>query len=239
MAEALLYVALDHNDRKSNVSLAEKLNPIDGKFGYKINLDHYCLWPWYVEEIAKLDKPFFVDLKMSNGSRTMRNIVEDVVSKGARHTNVWASAERLIKPLAELTRNSNTELLGVTITTHFTEDYCRKFFGKSLPDTVRLWSEAALENGCDGIIIPGTTLNAVANLDCPKLVPAIRPLWFQDRKTNDQEQPVTPTEAKEGGATIMVCGSPIYKSPDPVEALQRILEEIKGNPAGKVIRPYV
>ncbi len=156
----------------------------------------------------------------------MRNIVEDIALRGADLTNVWAFAERLIRPLAETLKNSKTKLLGVTITTHFTEEYCQRLFGKSLPETVKMLSGIALGNGCHGIIIPGTTLDAVADLDCLKLVSAIRPPWFKDKRTNDQEQTVTPTEAIRGGANYLVCGSPIYKQLYPREALQRILEEM-------------
>lgn len=226
MAEQLLYVALDHNDRDANLKLAHQLAPKQGNFGFKINQDHYSLWQGYVEEIATLNKPFFVDTKINNGSRTMTNIVKDIAKRGADLTNVWAFAERLIVPLAKTLEGSKTRLLGVTITTHFTEKYCQRIFRKSLPETVRLLSEIALENGCHGIIVPGTTLNAVADLQCLKLVPAVRPSWFEDTKANDQEQTVTPTEAIQSGANLLVCGSPIHKSSKPTEALLRILEEI-------------
>lgn len=227
MAEKILYIALDHNDQASNLTLAQQLAPEQGSFGFKINQDHYSLWKGYVDEIATLKKPFFVDTKINNGSRTMINIIKDIASKGADLTNVWAAAERLIVPIAETLENKRTRLLGVTITTHFTEEYCQRIYKRSLPETVRMWSEIALENGCHGIIIPGTTLDVVKDLKCLKLVPAVRPEWYEDRKSNDQEQTITPTEAIKGGADYLVCGGPIYKHPKPNEALQMILEEIQ------------
>lgn len=45
---------------------------------------------------------------------------------------------------------------------------------------------------------------------------------------NDQEQPVTPTEALQKGANVLVCGTPIRKSPNPLEAMIRIYEEMWG-----------
>lgn len=229
MTEALLYVALDHNSKRQNIDLAESLYFEQGNFGFKINQDHYTLWPDYVKTLEQHhigDKPLFIDTKISNGSRTMSNIVQDIVSLGARHTNVWANAERLIRPLLDIVDGTGTELLGVTVTTHFTEKYCQAYFRRSLRDTVRMWSEVALENGCNGIIVPGTALRAVEDLRCTKVVPAVRPLWFKNKGANDQEQTVTPTEAIQGGANIVVCGTPIYTHPKPTEALQMILEEI-------------
>lgn len=227
MAEALLYVALDHDDRDMNLDLARSLYQEPGNFGFKINQDHYTLWPGYGIVISGLGKPEFIDTKINNGSRTMWNIIKNIVSIGAHHTNVWAAAERLIQPLTVLVEGTNTKLLGVTVTTHFTEDYCKTYFRRSLPDTVRMWSEVALENGCSGIIVPGTTLRAVEDLKCTKLVPAVRPPWFEDKGANDQEQTVTPTEAIQMGADIVVCGTPIYTHPKPAEALKMILEEIR------------
>ncbi len=226
MAETLLYVALDHNDFRSNYYLAQDLSTEPGNFGFKINQDHYTLWNKYAEQIATLGKPLFVDTKISNGARTMRNIVNNIASLGAAHTNVWANAERLIKPVAQDLLGTPTQLLGVTVTTHFTDEYCQRIYKRDLRDTVRMWSEIALENGCDGLILPGTALDVVSDLDCLKAVPAIRPDWFEDKGANDQEQPVTPTEAIQGGANILVCGSPIYRDPEPRMALARILEEI-------------
>lgn len=229
MAEALLYVVLDHNSKRQNIKLAESFYFEQGNFGFKINQDHYTLWPDYaraLQEDTIGNKPLFIDTKISNGARTMANIVENIVALKAKYTNVWANAERLIKPLAKIVKGTETELLGVTVTTHFTEDYCQAYFRRSLPDTVRMWSEVALENGCTGIIVPGTTLRAVEDLKCTKVVPAVRPDWFENKGANDQEQTVTPTEAIQGGANIVVCGTPIYTHPKPAEALQMILEEI-------------
>jgi len=225
--ERELYVALDHNDRGSNLALAADLSPEQGSWGFKINQDHHSLWPGYADEIIQLGKPVFVDTKINNGKRTMANIVRDISSRGARLTNVWAAAERMIEPLPTIAHAGGTELLAVTVTTHFDEDFCQRIFRRSLGDSVRMFTEIALEQGCDGVILPGTTLDAVADIATKKLVPAVRPDWFEDKKANDQEQTITPTEAFQSGADIVVCGSPIYRSPVPREALQRILEEIQ------------
>lgn len=227
MAEVpFLYVALDHNDRDANLALAKDLSALEGPFGYKINQDHHSLWPGYQADIQAMGKDVFVDTKINNGSRTMANIMREIAQRGARHTNVWALAEKLIPRAAKTLEGTPTQLLGVTVTTHFTEEYCQHVFRRSLPDSVRMLSDMALTNGCHGLILPGTTLEAVRDLAVPKLVPAVRPTWFADTKANDQEQPVTPTEAVQGGATFLVCGSPIYKDTRPQVALGRILEEI-------------
>lgn len=225
--ERLLYVALDHNDRHNNFTLAANLAQESGNFGFKINQDHWTLWPGFAADVIGFGRPVFVDTKINNGRRTMSNIVEEIGKKGASLTNVWALAERMMKPLPEIAHKTGMELFAVTVTTHFDEDFCQRVYRRNLGETVRMFTEIALEQGCDGVILPGTTLDAVADKAIKKLVPAVRPDWFEDKKANDQEQPVTPTAAIQEGADILVCGSPIYRHPRPAEALQMILEEIK------------
>lgn len=227
MSERLLYVALDEDSRDKNIELAEKLTSEEGNFGFKINFDHaYLLGTEYIDVIQALQRPVFLDLKLHHGKRTMSKPVEDAVERGISHVSVWASAERLIKPLADITRRSDTKLLGVTVTTHYDDDYCQRHFGKDLKDTVRHFAHVALYNGCDGIILPGTTLLVVSELNCIKVVSATRPEWYPNKSANQQRQPVTPAEALEGGASILVCGSPIRKSENPNQALRKILSEM-------------
>ena len=84
-------------------------------------------------------------------------------------------------------------------------------------------ARCAVELGCDGVILPGTELESISDLKTIKAIPGIRPLWYQDKR---HLREITPKEAKEKGADIIVCGSPIMKSENPVEAMQKILEEI-------------
>lgn len=232
--ERLLYIALDSNDRDKNGSLSWDLSRVidtqtgePTNSGYKINLDHYIKWGVsYVNYIQEDGCPVFVDLKMYNGPRTMVQIARELAEQNVRHINVWASADRLIKPVAAALEDTNTELLGVTVPTHADEEYCQRHYRRSLKDAVRFLAEVSLENGCHGIILPGTTLDVVSDLKCPKVVPGIRPAWFEDTKANYQEQTVTPTEAIQNGATILVCGTPILKNPNPLEAMINIYEEM-------------
>lgn len=219
-------------DDSSELKVVEKLGLIEdvqGDWGIKINLD-IVLKDFSI--IGRLKKMFsrqvFVDLKMWNGKRTMAEVMKDLARAGADMTNVYAHAGRLIKDSAQICTDAGITLLGVTVLTHYDEAYCRRVYNnQSLADTVKVLTEIALENGCHGVILPGTTLHAVAKFKCKKFNPAVRPLWFPDKKANDQEQEMAPGEAFKAGADITSCGSPVFKSPDPAEALKLILEEIE------------
>jgi orotidine-5'-phosphate decarboxylase len=56
------------------------------------------------------------------------------------------------------------------------------------------------------------------------VVPGVRPKWYKDTR---HEQEVTPREAVEKGADIIICGGPIMKDQDKVAALKRVLSELK------------
>lgn len=227
MSERLLYVALDHNEREQNLMLSEQLSDVAGEFGYKVNLDHVILWGLdYVRDIQNQEKPVFVDLKVNNGPRTMGNIFGTFAEMGINHTNVWAFADNLITPAIKAVEGSETKVLGVTITTRFDDEYCQRNFGCSMRDSVRHLAQVAVDAGCDGIILPGTCLDTVQDISTSKLVSGVRPEEHK-REPDAQKQIVTPHEAIINGADILVCGSPIYKAPDPVQSLQNILSQMQ------------
>jgi len=66
-------------------------------------------------------------------------------------------------------------------------------------------------------------LHAIKHINTTKVVPGVRPDWYKD---NRHEEEVTPKDAVENGADILVVGSPIMKSGAPASALEKILLEM-------------
>ena len=226
----LLLGALDDlaGKEEKTLKVAEQLSKIEGNFGFKINLD-YLLNPEkglraLLEPIQQFGRPVFSDLKMWNGTRTMASVIENLVALGVDYLNVYALADELLPKAIQITEGTKTKVIGLTVLTHFSEAYCQKHFRRSLPETVRHFTEVAVEAGCHGIILPGTALEAVVDIDTIKVVPGVRPAWYKDTR---HEEEVEPRIAAEKGANILVCGRPIMKSENPVDALRRILAEIQ------------
>ena len=236
MREPFLWVALDDLDRKpkETLAIAERLTAVDGLFGFKANID-YLLNPRLslkvaLEQFQQLGRPVFADLKMWNGTRTMRSVVETLVKCEVDYLNVYALADSLLLDAVKATKGSKTKILAVTVLTHYDDDYCRKWFRRTLRETVRLGAEVSLERGCHGIILPGTALDVVADLQTEKVTPGIRLPWYPEDARHQQE--VEPGIAIARGATGLVCGGPVMKSPeklgiDNVEALKRVLAKMK------------
>lgn len=201
-------------------------------FGVKINLD-YVLQNGFsdlsnlMRELKHYCHPLFVDLKMWNGSRTMESVVKTLVSLGVDFVNVWALADKQMAKAVKATEGSNTKVLGLTVLSHYDDAYCQKWFKRNLIEATADFSRYAVEAGCHGIILPGTTLGVVKDLQTTKMATGLRPTWYKDDR---HEQEVTPVEVARGGAEYAVCGSPILKQPskeEKITALRKILEEMR------------
>lgn len=232
MKQPNLYVAIDVESRQEAESRAKSINDVNGDFGYKLNLDLItCEGVGIVTDFLDMfGRPIFADMKMWNGRRTMAQTAVNLARAGATLTNMYLhagkdAAHTVLNAVAD--SGFSMQVYGVGVLTHYTDQDCRGLYGKSLRDTVWSFWQNTLQWGMPGYIMPGTLLGEIpSDPRACKLVPAIRPEWFEDKKANNQEQTVTPAYACAHGASTLVCGSPIFRSADPSEALHRILEEI-------------
>lgn len=223
----LLFIAMDNLNckEKSTLKTAKSFLDVEGNFGFKINLDYLLTKSITnaLNRIQQFDRPVFADLKMWNGQRTMIDIVKELVDFEVEYLNVYALADTEIPEVVRITSGTNTKVLGLTVLSHYDDDYCNEHFKRSLKDTVKHFTSIAIRRGCHGIILPGTALESVRNTHTIKLVPGIRPSWYKDTRHKEE---VTPTIAIENGANILVCGSPIMKTDEPAKSLRRILDEM-------------
>jgi orotidine 5'-phosphate decarboxylase subfamily 1 len=229
MKHPKLYVAIDTPDLAKAEERARMVNDVEGDFGFKINLDLIVLnggvgTVYNFRE--KFGRQIFPDLKMWNGGRTMSALAVGLAEAGASLTNIYAqSGVKFMRRVVNAVRESghNMDIFGLGVLTHYTDADCLRLYGRNLSDSVRYFAEETAVAELNGYIQPGTCLNRTNGMIFKRLVPAVRPAWYDDPKANDQEQDVTPEEAFSGGANIIICGSPIFKSPDPQEALAKIL----------------
>lgn len=229
MKNLILFLALDKliDAEDETLKIAKVLvSEYPDKLGCKINLD-YVLFRGIEEAVSRVREfvecPLFLDLKMWNGQRTMLKILEKAVILEVDFINAYILAENQLRQVIQGVINTKTNVLGITILSHYNDDYCWEYFGRSLFSTVHHFVKIAEDIGCDGVILPGQTLGLVHNSKLIKVVPGIRPQWYQDTR---HELAITPKEAFDKGADVLVCGNPIMKSSDPQEALKMILEEI-------------
>ena len=221
------YLAIDDSAHEGAIKKARMIEGVEGNYGIKLNLDLILRGSQIITEIGEITgRPVFTDLKMNNGKRTMRELVQEMADRGAKMVNAYVQADRLLYDAIKTAEDNGMIFLGVTVTTHFDDDYCQKYYRRSLIETVGFLAQRAVDLGCHGYILPGTMLKFVSDVGGLKFIPATRPSWFVDKKTNDQEQLCQPGEAIMNLADMVSCGSPVFKSPDPKKALRLILEEV-------------
>ena len=223
-----LYVAADGLSTKESETLEILCDLCNTglHFGIKVNLD-YVLDRGYTRAFTVLKsfgRPLFIDLKMMNGRRTMKAVARAMVNHEIDFFNVMALADSEIHEVIATTHGTKTKVLAVTVLTHFDELYCHKHFRRSPAEIVKHLAETALNVGCDGIILPGPYIDAVADLKTIKVVPGVRPKGYKDSR---HQKEIEPMIAKKKGADILVCGSPIMKANDPATALMEFFSELE------------
>lgn len=227
MKNPLLFVALDDllEKKSETVKVVREMEPEQGNFGYKINLDCIIFHGTHtaIHNQISTNRPIFADTKTWNGKRTMTDIAKMLVDAGVDYFNAWVQADDQLAGAVKATEGSKTKILGVTVLTHYSDEWCRMYFCRSLEEVVVFLTKRARDLGLHGVILPGTCLPAVKDSDRIKTVPGIR---MEDFRDDRHKQEVTPEFAAQNGADIVVCGSPIMKVPDKVSALRQVLSRL-------------
>jgi orotidine-5'-phosphate decarboxylase len=116
----------------------------------------------------------------------------------------------------------DTKVIGVTVLTSLDEkDLAATGIGCSPSDQVKRLTDLAREAGIDGIVCSGQEVMA-ARASWPDgffVVPGVRP---EGADVADQKRVVTPRQAMDDGASVLVIGRPITGANDPARAIQEI-----------------
>ena len=95
----------------------------------------------------------------------------------------------------------------------------------SAHDQVMRLAELAHSSGLDGIVCSGHEVAAVHSQwkDGFFVVPGLRPADPHGKASHgDQKRTVTPRQARDAGASVLVVGRPIARAEDPVAAARAI-----------------
>lgn len=235
-----VFLALDDSTLPRVLKKAKAVSHLSGDFGFKVNLDTLTrdgVIP-SLQAVAEFGRPLFADFKGYNGARTLGEMVQDAARGGAVMTNIYAgNAAKLLEKVAVaglgILEGDNPAppilIFGIGPLTHMTQEDCQAIYGCDFAEATLRLGRRSVEAGFDGYIGPGSMNDVLKDLGVPLLNPAVRPDWYEDLMSNDQEQTVMPTQAINlagGQKVILVVGSPVNNSPDPGAALQRILDEV-------------
>ena len=232
-----LIVALDTDDGEDIDWLSGTLLDIIGWF--KMGFQAFSAlgteaFPWFEQNGYKV----FVDLKFHDIPNTVARDVGMMTKHGANMINMHASGGL---EMMQTARNSSDNaaykaniprpiLLGVTILTSIDETGFQQNFGseRQLTDQVVYLAQLAQAAGLNGVVASPLEIEPIRKACGDNFLivtPGIRPIWADP---GDQRRVTTPAEAINRGADFIVVGRPIIEAEDPLEAAERILDEMRG-----------
>ena len=224
-----LFVALDYPDFQHAYNMVRILDGIEGDFGYKLNLDFIVTNTNFRVQDLETTRPVFADMKMWNGVRTMTETCRNLQQRGFEFTNIHSLCGlEMMSELSSSLKDSSIRIFGITILTHYDDEYCVNCFGKSMEIEVCHLLQDINLSGLFGAILPGQFLKEAKRFlrSGKTLVPAARPSNYAEKR-KDQLQTISIQEATRDGADYLVCGSPITKSENPRVSLETILTEVE------------
>ena len=215
-----VYLALDLPQLDAAKALAEKVKAHVG--GVKLGLEFFCAHGHHgVHEIAHVGLPIFLDLKLHDIPNTVAGAMQAIHVLEPAIVTVHASGGRAMMEDAKAAAANGTKVVAVTMLTSLDErDLMRTGVEGTAHDQVMRLAELAQAAGLDGIVCSGHEVAAVCRQwkDGFFVVPGLR----MNGNHGDQKRVVTPRQARDDGASVLVVGRPISRAEDPVEAARAI-----------------
>ncbi|MDX3899384.1 MAG: orotidine-5'-phosphate decarboxylase [Sphingobium sp.] len=216
-----VYVAIDTPDLAKARALAAKVQRHVG--GLKLGLEFFCANGHHgVHEMMKLGLPIFLDLKLHDIPNTVAKAVQALHVLEPAILTVHAAGGRAMLEDAKAAAGARTKVVAVTVLTSLDDaDLLDIGVGGRARDQVARLADLARSAGLDGIVCSGEEVAAAkaAWRDGFFVVPGVRPAGGAK---GDQKRAVTPRQALNRGASILVVGRPISLAEDPDMAAREI-----------------
>ena len=216
-----IFVALDTRDLHRAAALAREGGGLVG--GVKLGLEFFCAnGDEGVLRIAQGEMPIFLDLKLHDIPNTVGKAVEAIAHLQPAILTVHASGGREMMRAAKAAAPPTTKVVGVTVLTSLDElDLAASGVAGTPGEQVQRLTDLAREAGLDGIVCSGAEVRAAkaAWPDGFFVVPGVRPAGGD---VADQKRVVTPRQALDDGASVLVIGRPITRAADPARVVRDI-----------------
>ncbi len=216
-----VYLALDLPRLDQAKALVQKAKAHIG--GVKLGMEFfYAHGAHGVHEIAHCGLPIFFDLKLHDIPNTVAGAMQAIHVLEPAIVTVHAGGGRAMMEDAKAAAAEGTKVVGVTMLTSMDErDLERTGVTGTAHDHVMRLAELAESAGLDGIVCSGQEVGGV-HKQWKKgffVVPGLRPAGSA---SGDQKRVVTPRQARDDGASVLVIGRPISRADDPAQAARDI-----------------
>jgi orotidine-5'-phosphate decarboxylase len=216
-----VYLALDVPQLEAAKALAEKVKAHVG--GFKLGLEFFFAHGHHgVHEIAHMGLPIFLDLKFHDIPNTVAGAMQAIHVIEPAIVTVHASGGLAMMEDAKAAAGNGTKVVAVTMLTSLDEsDLSGTGVQGCAHEQVMRLAELAEKAGLDGVVCSGHEVAAVHEQwkEGFLVVPGLR---LAEGNQGDQKRVVTPREARDRGASVLVVGRPISRADDPAEAARAI-----------------
>ena len=224
-----IFVAIDTPHVHRAAALAREVRGVAG--GVKLGLEFFCANGHEgVLRIGEGELPIFLDLKLHDIPNTVGKSIEALAPLEPAILTVHAAGGRAMLAAAKAAAPSQTKVVAVTVLTSLDRsDLAQTGVSGSAEEQVRRLAALAQDAGVDGIVCSGAEV-AAAKAEWPGgffVVPGVRPAGDD---VADQKRVVTPAQALDGGASILVIGRPITGAPDRAQAIRDIAATLQHTP---------
>ncbi len=225
-AGARVALALDVPDLDAAQRLIEQARDHVGVF--KVGLELFIAeGPAAVEAVHEAGARCFLDLKLHDIPATMGRAVERASGMGVAFLTVHAASGRDALEAAQ-NRAGSTRLLAVTVLTSLDAGALGAIGLEGGPDLAAdRFAKLAWEAGVRGFVTSArecASLRAALGEDAFLVTPGIRPAGSE---AGDQKRVMTPAQAIDAGANLLVVGRPIRDASDPGAAARDIVQQIR------------
>jgi orotidine-5'-phosphate decarboxylase len=173
--------------------------------------------------------PIFLDLKFHDIPNTVGKAVAALAHLEPAILTVHAAGGREMLAAAKEAASPKTKVVAVTVLTSLdAADLAEAGVAGSPADQVLRLADLAQASGIDGIVCSGAEVRSVSQR-WPSgffVVPGVRPAGAD---VADQKRVVTPRQALDDGASILVIGRPITGALDPAQAIADIAADLTPN----------
>lgn len=225
-----IFVAIDTPDLKRATEIASAVRDQAG--GVKLGLEFFSAQgPAGVRRIQALGLPIFLDLKFHDIPNTVTKAVEAISPLEPAILTVHAAGGHEMMFAAKRAAPPGTKVVAVTLLTSLdASDLTDLGIQRSPADQVAHLAWVARDSGVDGIVCSGAEVGEAKSAWDGGffVVPGIRPAGSD---VGDQKRVVTPAQALDDGASVLVIGRPITAAPDPRRAVMEIAAGLSRMPA--------
>lgn len=220
-----IYVALDLPQLDAAHALAERVKGHVG--GFKLGMEFfYAHGPQGVRRIAELGLPLFLDLKLHDIPNTVAGGIRSLMELSPSILTIHAGGGQPMMEAAKAAAGADTKVVAVTMLTSMDQaDLTATGVTGSSQDHVLRLAALAQRSGLDGIVCSGQEVGLVKKQwdNGYFVVPGLRPAGAD---VGDQKRVVTPVQARDDGASVLVIGRPITAAQDPVAAAEAIFASL-------------